>query len=127
MINTTCLQESMYLLKRGFQTRGYNSICTTRELCVSEPGWTFTVSFMPGNRRILISHGVRIDEGLRGKGLGRKLLKLREEIAREAGVNLLLATVRDDNEIEQHLLITEEWVRLIQRDTEISLWGKQLV
>jgi ribosomal protein S18 acetylase RimI-like enzyme len=87
----------------------------------------FRLSFLPGNRRILISHGVRIPEDRRGKGLGQKYLRMREEIAREAGVNLLLATVREDNPVEKHLLRKHGWEKLIyRRGTGVSLWAKRL-
>lgn len=126
-MRTQCLPEAKYFLRHALRTRGFT---------VTEEGYTFYVktgvgkfalSFMPGNRRTLISHDVFIEEQHRGKGLGRVGLSTREKIAREAGATLLLATVRNDNKIELHLLRTSGWKRFTsRRDTGTSLWGKRL-
>jgi len=87
----------------------------------------FSMSFMPGNRRTIITHGVLVEPQFRNRGEGRKLLQLRENLAKEAGVNLLLATVKNDNIVEIHLLQTSGWIRFTsRRDTKTALWGKRL-
>jgi len=82
---------------------------------------------MPGNRRVLISHRSSIEQWQRNKGYGRRMLDLREQLAREAGANLLLATVKNENVIEIHLLESNGWKRFTNRkETQVSLWGKEL-
>jgi GNAT superfamily N-acetyltransferase len=112
------------LWKRGAgATEGlskYDVQCATKES-------VFKLSFMPGNRRTLISHAVEVFLEARGKGVGTKLNELREEAAREAGVTLMLATVRDDNTAEIRVLEKCGWTRFTQNhETHCSLWGKQL-
>ena len=126
-METSCRQETEYLISRGLRVRGIRlNVCVDGLwICEHEAG-AFRLSLMPGNRRVLISHSVTIYPAYRGKGIGRKYLKLREEIAREAGINLLLATVRNDNLAETHLLQSEGWKKLTDRNTGVSLWGKEL-
>ncbi len=128
MIKTSSLSESIYLLQRAFHTRGMFPILKNeRTIEYITTTAKFSMSFMPGNRRTIISHGVVVEPEFRNKGEGRKLLQLREELAVEAGVNLLLATVKNYNAPEIHLLKTSGWKRLTNRkDTKTSLWGKQL-
>ena len=121
------LSESKHRLERALRTRGLTVNVEGREFKVRAPHGAYSLSFMPGNRRILISHYVAVDPEMRGKGFGKRYLQQREEIAKEAGVNLLLATVRNDNEAEVHLLRTNGWRRMInRRSTGVSLWGKLL-
>lgn len=127
MIETTCVNETRYHLESALRRRGLGVKHTELGTFVVEtPHSTFSMSLMPGNKRIVISHGVKVDEDFRGQGIGKRLLALREEVAREAGINLLLATVRDDNAVEIHLLEAAGWKRLLQRKTGVSLWGKEL-
>lgn len=125
---TNSLAEAQYLLQRALRTRGFSAMNINEEnsFLASNTQTVFRLTFMPGNRRVLISSQVQVDLALRGKGLGRKYLAIREEVAREAGVNLLLATVREDNTIEIHLLETSGWKRYNKRETGVCLWGKEL-
>ena len=125
---TTCLAESVYLFERALKTRGYLFQRDRHTFNVTlANGGKFSLSFFEGNRRMMISHGVYLPESERGKGIGKKLLQLREQIASEAGVNLLMATVRNDNPIEIHLLENAQWERLWNRqETGVSLWIKKL-
>lgn len=123
------LTESKQLLKQALEARGVvvGAMASYAVICRTAHG-NFSLSFMPGNCRTLISHGVVIDEACRGKGYGTADNKLREEAARAAGVTLILATVRDDNAPEIHILEKLGWSRLTQNQvTRCSLWGKQLL
>lgn len=112
------------LIERGISISGVGHYDIT---CAS-PVASFSLSFMPGNRRTLISHAALVKPEFRGKGVGTRMNKLREEAAREAGVTLMLATVRDDNAPEIRVLEKCEWKRLTQNtETKCSLWGKQLL
>lgn len=122
-----CREETLYNLAHSCRVRGYYVQELSGVLICERGGIKFSLSLLPGNRRTLISHHVSVNESLRGKGLGRKGLQERQAIALEAGITLILATVRDDNVIEQHLLITEGWQRLTQNQrTHVSLWGKEI-
>jgi len=122
------LPETRYLLRRGLLSRGltFSEEGPYTFRVETSQGVRFGISLMPGNRRIAIFHGSVVPEQLRGKGLGQKFLALREELAHEAGINLLLATVRDTNEPEAHILTKAGWVRLIERETGTTLWGKRI-
>jgi len=98
------------------------------EVRASSDATKFVLTFMPGNRRVLISHGVEVFPGFRGKGLGTSMCEMREQVARLAGVTLLLATVRDENLAEVRVLEKCGWKRLTQNEeNKCSLWGKQLL
>ena len=126
-IRTGCLQEAKYLLERSLRTRGLSVTVEGRTFNVQDGATRFSLSFMPGNRRTLISHDVFVEPEHRGKGLGRRWLEERERIARECGATLLLATVRCENKIENHLLKSHGWKRFTsRRDTKTALWGKRL-
>lgn len=125
-METNCREQTKYLLERAIRTRGFNITINHDTFTVFHPDGRFGLTLMPGNRRILISHDSYVNYLDRGKGIGKKMLNLREEIAKEVGVNLLLATVRDDNAAENHILLTDGWDRLIKRETGVSLWAKQL-
>lgn len=120
------LAEAKYLLRRALQIRGFVISDTDSMFNASDNFGHFRLTFMPGNRRVLISSHVVIRDEFRGKGIGRKMLAMREEIARECGANLVLATVREDNSIEIHLLESSGWKRYNKRDTGVCLWGKEL-
>jgi GNAT superfamily N-acetyltransferase len=126
-ITTNSLNEAKYRLARAFRIRGFSlDIVNERTFSAYENGYRFSLSFMPGNRRILISHDTHVDPEKRDQGLGKKMLGFKEVLAKDAGVNLLLATVRNDNHIEIHLLEKAGWTRLLNRKTGVSLWGKEL-
>jgi hypothetical protein len=86
---TTCLMESVYHLKRALLTRGLTvSAVDLRSFRAGNDFTAFTLTFMPGNRRVLISSKVVVFEKYRGKGWGACGLAMREEVAKESGCNL---------------------------------------
>lgn len=124
---SSCAAETRQRLERACRTRGLyvrDAGGGNYEIEAGNGGWTFTL--MPGNRRVLISQHAFVHPGRRGKGYGRRYLRWRAEIADEIGCNLLLATVREDNIVQTHLLESEGWKRYNNRDTGVSLWGKEL-
>lgn len=87
----------------------------------------FELHFLPGNRRTIVSHGVFIPPARRGKGLGTIFCAFREKMCREAGITLMLATVRNDNIAEEKVLTKNSWTRFTNnQQTGCSLWGKTL-
>lgn len=64
----------------------------------------------PGSEHdVTISHGLFIDEKLRGRGIAQVLMKRRIEIAREMNKSLLTCIVNDDNQPEIHILEKFGW------------------
>jgi GNAT superfamily N-acetyltransferase len=128
VIRTSCAMQAMHLLESGFCRRGLRPFRDGKyNLRVYHDKGRFSVGMLPGNRRILVSFDSLIEEAHRGQGLGRKYLRLRQEVAREAGINLLLATVRDDNRVERRLLRSAGWRILVPRpETGVSMWAKKL-
>jgi hypothetical protein len=128
-MESVCLSHAVYLLKRAMLTRGLNPThehVTFRTLIANHSVGHFGMSFLPGNRRIIVSHDSVIFSWAQNQGHGQRFLAMREEMAREAGANLLMATVRNDNEIENHLLTKHGWTRMLNRKTGVSLWAKEL-
>lgn len=127
MIQTNSLAEAKYLLSHAMKTRGLSPKIEGRTFSVHMTVGKFAMSFMPGNRRVMIFHNVIVEPEFRDKGYGRKWLKLREEMAIEAGINLLLATVKEENVVERHILETSGWYLFTKRqETQVGLWGKHL-
>lgn len=70
----------------------------------------FEVSEFPGAGCLaFVFHNVYIEPDYRGKKIGTALLAVREAAAQKFGVKLLVATVRDNNEAEKHLLLKHKW------------------
>ena len=129
MVVSKDLAEARRLLIEALQKLGvkaYSAADRHGVFCSNDYG-SFELSFLPGNRRTLVSHAVTIYPKYRGKGYGTLTCRIREDAAREAGVTLLLATVRDDNAAEIRVLTKCNWGRLTQNlETHCSLWGKTL-
>jgi|ERR1700676_930375 len=124
---STCRQETRYLIARHMRINGFDVEVRNEDSIIARSTFgEFELTIMPGNRRVLISQHSLVYPEYRGKGYGRKYLELRERIASEAGCNLLLATVRNDNAVQVHLLETHGWKRFNNRETGVSLWGKEL-
>jgi len=127
---TANLAEARELLRMELVIRGFKATDdpTNKYLIrCSDSTTEFCVSFMPGNRRTVISHAVKVYPEHRGKGIGTRNCELREDAAAAAGVTLILATVKDDNAAEIRVLEKRGWKRLTQNKiTHCSLWGKQL-
>lgn len=70
----------------------------------------FTLSFLYGCRGILISHNMLVSPQYRGQGIAKKLQPIKERVARDLQVSVLLATVRDDNLAEKAVI--KDWQHL---------------
>lgn len=128
MIKTSCAMEALHLLEAGLRRRGLRVFPYGKYLLnVWHDAGKFSVGLFPGNRRILISYDSHVEPAFRNQGLGQKFLRVRQEVAREAGINLMLATVRDDNLVERRLLKRAGWQILAPRpETGVSMWAKRL-
>lgn len=77
--------------------------------CVAQMSWTG----QPGCEcEVVISHGVFIDSALRGHGIGEMFLRLRISAWKHAGFKRAIATVREDNAAEIHLLEKTGWIKV---------------
>ena len=98
------------------------------------PEWVASMSFTAFagcECAVVISHDSYVSAKWQGKGLGKMLLRLREQALERAKVSQVLATVRDDNAKEIHLLESAGWKRLADwkgryYGGRASLWGKTL-
>lgn len=128
---TRDLAEARSLLGAALRRRGYACFDLSDKYSVA--AWSkdgaarFTLSFMPGNRRTLISHDVFVVPSMRGQGRGQIAAQARMDAARDAGVTLLLATVLNANKAEKHILAKLGWKVLSDNVfTQCALWGAQL-
>lgn len=120
------MEQTIALTQRALRRRGLPTIAVSdRELAHWSDSGNFRISLLPGNTRVAISHAVWLPKNKRGQGLGKKLLRSRMAAFREAGLRLILATVRNSNRAEMHLLRRRGWKRLIKFGST-SLWGKVL-
>lgn len=69
----------------------------------------FSVTELPGNARVLISHGVEVGLHFRSLGLGEALCRWRMELAQRAGYESIACTVNGQNDIEHALLNKCKW------------------
>jgi len=67
---------------------------------------SFSLSALPGNGDVLISHYAYADIRVRGKGLGNLLCAERIAAAKAAHASAMICTVREENEIERRVLFT---------------------
>lgn len=124
---TECRAETKYLLRRALLTRGLKIDEQGDTFYVATTVGRFALTIIPGNRRVVLCHGTWIEPQYRGKGYGKKWNELKEEIARESGFNLMIGTVRNDNDVQNHFFKTHGWVKFTDRAaTGVSLWGKEL-
>ena len=74
----------------------------------------FTLSFMYGCKAILISHNMRVNPMNRGTGIAKALQPIKERIARDLRVAILMATVRSDNLPEKAVIAS--WTKIAEFD-----------
>jgi L-amino acid N-acyltransferase YncA len=80
---------------------------------------------------IVISHDVYLAEAHRDKGYGSLLQGMREKAFKDAGIQIILATVRSTNAPEIALLKKAGWKQLTDfpsanEAVKIELWSKKL-
>lgn len=85
----------------------------------------------PGCNQIVVSNHALIYEWARGRGHGQRQHENRLNQARALGYDLMLCTVREDNEVEIHILRKNGWI--VEREfmsTEtghaVQLWSRNL-
>jgi GNAT superfamily N-acetyltransferase len=67
----------------------------------------FALSFLDGCKGILVSHSMLVSPEFRGKGIAKKLQSIKEKIAKDLQVSVLLATVTQDNLAEKKVI--KDW------------------
>lgn len=83
----------------------------------------FSLRFFPGTQRFLISSEMFVSQWARGRGIGKRALLFKEELAKSVGAKLV-ATVNEENEVEKNLLLSSGWKPLLT-NSSTTLWGKE--
>jgi len=90
----------------------------------------FTLSFLYGCKGILVSHGMLVSPSYRGKGIAKKLQPIKDRVAKDLHVSVLLATVKDDNVAEKNVI--KDWQHLdtftnIRTGNKVGIHIKKIV
>lgn len=85
----------------------------------------------PGCNQIVVSNHAHIFRGYRGEGRGQIQHQERLIKAKELGYDLIICTVKSDNDVEKHILEKYGWQRMlnfINTETEnpIEMWARLL-
>lgn len=105
---------------------------TTNGIQFTSKVGSYSLSPMPGNTQIGISHGTWINYGIRGKGYGKLQHKERLEEAYKLGHRALLCTVNPENAAEKHILAINGWKKIQDicwcpiDNKWVELWFRQL-
>jgi GNAT superfamily N-acetyltransferase len=89
----------------------------------------FRLTPLPGCAKVGVSHHLEIYESFRGRGLGHKAQKARLDLAKSLGFRVLLATTRDTNAPQEHILPAAGWKRVTFYEEDgfvVHLWSKNL-
>lgn len=70
----------------------------------------FSLSFLYGCKGILVSHNMLVSPSYRGKGIAKKLQPIKDRVAKDLMVSILIATVKDDNVAEKKVI--KDWQHL---------------
>lgn len=98
------------------------------ETRVNEVIGGYEIDPLPGNGDVAVSHGVYLREGFRGAGLGQR--QHEERLANITNQNYMavICTVREDNEVEKHILTKNGWTKVWgfpNKDGEkVELWAR---
>lgn len=89
----------------------------------------FTLSFLYGCKGILVSHDMLVSPQYRGQGIAKKLQPIKERVAKDLQVSVLLATVREDNLAEKAVI--KDWQHLevfnnVKTNSDIGLHIKKI-
>lgn len=89
-------------------------------------GFTLTSFYPAFVNGTIVSNNVYTKYQYRGQGYGKKQHKDRLKIAKKEGFDTMLACVRKDNEVENHILELFGWEILTNLDDYHRLWKKDL-
>jgi len=109
-----------------YEIEGHNSL---KVEAYDEPFFVgrFGIQCFPANPFYAVFWGVKVHEDFRGLGIGQELLRLRLNIAQEAGIHTCMATVRNDNGPQSHIM--QKYGFEPERDPDdgpTTLWVKPL-
>lgn len=94
-------------------------------------GGFYELNPFPGSNQIIVSNHAFIEKEMRGEGYGKLQHTKRIEKAIELGYDYILCTVREDNEVEKHILRKNGWTfhdHFTSRKSEhvVEIWGRLL-
>jgi RimJ/RimL family protein N-acetyltransferase len=95
--------EGQYLSERAVDMPRYTYVDGRRVI------GEFTLSDLPGNLEVGVSHGTFIHPESRGKGIGQKQHAERLAAATQIGYLALICTVNATNLAEKHILTKNGW------------------
>jgi hypothetical protein len=88
-----------------------NSTCLSIEVNESNKNVaSFRLSFLPGCKGIIVSHAMLVNPEYRGLGIAKKLQVIKENIIKDLQASAIIATVREDNEVEKKVI--KDWNKL---------------
>lgn len=86
----------------------------------------FSISFLPGCRKVVVFHGVTVDPQYRNQGFGTLLHGFRLRIAQRVGAETAMCTVLSGNSIEKRILEHYGWTRMTTVSPNIEIWTNEL-
>lgn len=92
---------------------------------------SYSISDMPGNPQVAISHNTFIFKPLRGKGLGDYQHKQRLAHIKALGYDMVICTVLESNKAQHKILSNNKWVwvmsfRSSRSDEDIRFYCRQM-
>lgn len=102
-------------------TREVTFICTT-EAEVSR----FSISILPGCRKVVVFHGVTVEPTHRNQGLSKLLHGYRLAVAERYGAKTAMCTVLVGNSVEKKILTGYGWTCMTTVTPGIEVWTKVL-
>ncbi len=79
----------------------------------------------PGSSTIWAPITAWVQPEYRCKGIGRAMMRVKLDVAKYFGAELLIATVRHDNTTENRILILTGW-RVVQSLEDVAIWTREL-
>ena len=69
----------------------------------------FSLSFLPGCKGVLVLHRMEVSIPYQRRGVANALASVKERIARDLNVSMLMCTVLQTNTTQQHILQNHNW------------------
>lgn len=101
--------ETEFVIRRKVYTGDYKIEIHPKGSSVFEPLAQFGMLPLPGCRAICVLHHSEVHPACRGRGIGKELLRIRMQVAKEVGYTTVVATVQGSNTIERKLLEEADW------------------
>lgn len=84
----------------------------------------FSISILPGCKRVVVFHGVTVEPTYRNQGLGKTLHGYRLAVAERFGAKTAMCTVLVGNSVEKKILAGYGWSCMAGVTPGIEIWTK---